>query len=418
MLRKELCEAIHDGNFQEACTILHGDQKLAASKVGGKPIIEIAASCGQVQTVKLLLECGANASSIRDEDGRSTLHSVCEDDLGIEMARLLLRAGADPNAADFSAWTPLHCCAAMGAVPYAALLLEAGAKVDALNDSDQTPLLLACESSDSQWVNRGCDYQGVVSLLLQHHANVNQVDSFGETPLHMAVRFRKTKIAELLCASGSLVNTVSGHPSGDMAPLHISSSLQDVETVRVLVRAGADVDQEHFGSGNTPLMISIQQSSDDLLVKELITAGARAIRPSTLSGLTAVHIAAHCGHRHILKFLMSTIATADNDPPYCSSSHDIAPSEGLRSEMARIVPTPMHLACSEGHFEVVQYLLNAAPQQASSKDSQGATPLDVALKKGHHLVSNLIMEYITGQHSPVATQSDYIIPLINSSSKR
>jgi hypothetical protein len=83
-------------------------------------------------------------------------------------------------------------------------------QVDAINDSNQSPLLLACESSDSQWVNRDCDYEGLVSLLLHHHADVNRVDSFGETPLHMAVRLKNTRMAELLCKSGCCVNRASG----------------------------------------------------------------------------------------------------------------------------------------------------------------------------------------------------------------
>jgi ankyrin repeat protein len=60
-----------------------------------------------------------------------------------------------------------------------------------------------------------------------------------------------------------------------VSPIHISCALQDVETLKVLVNAGADVYQEELEGGNTPLMIASQQSGGVMLVKELIAAGVR-----------------------------------------------------------------------------------------------------------------------------------------------
>jgi hypothetical protein len=60
----------------------------------------------QLETVKLLLACGASGDDHIAETGGTVLHMAAELDR-VEMARLMIEAGADPNAPAADGFTPL-----------------------------------------------------------------------------------------------------------------------------------------------------------------------------------------------------------------------------------------------------------------------------------------------------------------------
>src|SRR6202030_1328170 len=75
-------------------------------------------------------------------DGRGNSPLMYAAALGtLESMRLLLDAGADPNAANDFAATPLMWCA--GDAPKVRLLLSRGAKADVRSKLGRTPLLIA-----------------------------------------------------------------------------------------------------------------------------------------------------------------------------------------------------------------------------------------------------------------------------------
>lgn len=93
----------------------------------------------------------------------------------LESMRLLLDQGADPNAPNDFAATPLMWCA--GDAAKVRLLLSRGAKVDARSKLGRTPLLIAAA------------YDGMTEaarLLIEKGADVNARDSGGMTVLARA----------------------------------------------------------------------------------------------------------------------------------------------------------------------------------------------------------------------------------------
>ncbi len=68
----------------------------------------------------------------------SSLHVAAREG-NMERARLLLDAGADPNATDYEGWTPLYLAVYNGRTEFAKLLLEAGADpTDYKEDTSET----------------------------------------------------------------------------------------------------------------------------------------------------------------------------------------------------------------------------------------------------------------------------------------
>ena len=110
-----------------------------------------------------------------------------------EMVILLLKAGADVNAADpggdSGVITPLHEAAFYGNDLVAETLLKAGANVNAIGYRDRiTPLCVAAIHG----------HLNMVKILLDNGADINIVDRDGKTPLQRAQNERQTNIVTVL----------------------------------------------------------------------------------------------------------------------------------------------------------------------------------------------------------------------------
>ena len=109
-----------------------------------------------------------------DAQGRTPLHHAALAD-DADAVSALLTEGADPNVPDRLGFTALHLAAQEGAIPAAAILLAGGAQVDAVNSYGNTPLFTAVFNS------RG---RGELIQLLRHHgADPRHPNNTGQTPV-------------------------------------------------------------------------------------------------------------------------------------------------------------------------------------------------------------------------------------------
>ncbi|XP_014231509.1 ankyrin-1-like [Trichogramma pretiosum] len=180
----------------------------------------------------------SNAKEIVD----SPLHTAMDngDKRGVEF---MLRRGDDPNAVNRWGDTPLHVvCRRDGDDDDSAkMLFELSRdvyrpiKIDAQNDNEDTPLHLALRFDNSR----------LAELLLRKGASPNAVNQWGQTPLHVICsrQYTADDLAELFFRTseemGRPVQVNAQTMLGD-SPLHLALDKGHKRLAESLLRRGAD----------------------------------------------------------------------------------------------------------------------------------------------------------------------------------
>jgi ankyrin repeat protein len=187
-----------------------------------------SAACGLRKLAERLIAIHLHDVNPPDDRHLGPLNvAVIEEHL--DVARLLLEHGADPNRI-FVSWTLLHHVSYNGKSDVIQLLLDHGANVDCIStDFDETPLHLASESGHVK----------AMQQLLEYGADVNFRRDDCCTPLHRASREGSHEGVSLLVRHGANVNDKDNN---GWTPLHLVVLFSgDLETTRALLECGADV---------------------------------------------------------------------------------------------------------------------------------------------------------------------------------
>ncbi len=189
------------------------------------PLME-AARFGHLESVKLLLTAGARVDA-RNRYDKNILQLVLDQEYDIEIVRLLLENGADPNidvSGVFSS-LPIMVPSWNGDVKLGKLLLANGADVNNTSPYGFTALMVASKAGEIE----------IAKLLIESGADVNRISNFNQTALIQALRGGYVNLARLLVREGAEVKyrDKSGKSALDYAEkIGDENLLRELERIR------------------------------------------------------------------------------------------------------------------------------------------------------------------------------------------
>jgi ankyrin repeat protein len=312
----------------------------------------------------------------------------------VAIASWALLTGVIAAQVDGDGTTPLHRAAYQDDLPRVEALIRGGANVNAANDLGVTPLWLASQNGS----------EAIVNALLAAGANPNAPLLAGETPVMVAARAGKTAIVERLLGKGANVNARG--PRKQTA-LMWAVSQKHPDAVKVLLARGADLSlrserwsqvmavpphgylpyNKAIPAGDETALLFAARVGDLESARLLVTAGAD-VNDADAWGVSAVTLAAHSGFADLVDFLLEKGA----DP------------KAMKAGFA-----PLHEAIMRRDEHMVASLLahgadpNAAlqtwtPTRRSSEDWNfapelvGATPFWLAARFAEPVVMTMLLE--------------------------
>lgn len=143
--------------------------------------------------ISSLLAQGVDVNLL-DADGRTGLmHAVLDSDADAQMVQFLVKAGANVHWHDGGQkWTALHFAARDNKYEIVKTLIQAGAEIDAVDSFGNTPLWRATMEC------RG-DYS-VIRLLLNNGADPSRKNNSGNSPIDLAYTKGAKELSEILQA--------------------------------------------------------------------------------------------------------------------------------------------------------------------------------------------------------------------------
>jgi ankyrin repeat protein len=270
----------------------------------GDTPLRLAASCGQVDIVKLLIASGAAIDRVRQNSVSETALGCALDRGHVEVAKVLLEAGA---AVDKGFYTPLCIAARHGNEELVQLLIDSGADLNrgSGHGKEETPLLAAASS--------GCER--VVEILIEAGARVNQ-DVWNEI-LHVAADVGDRGVVELSIRHGADLNCARGSEDNGTV-LHAAAAMNHAELVALLLERGVSPDPVD-DKGDTPLFRALRGRGLEA-ARVLIKNGAEIERVNEY-GLTPLISATLSGRLDAVRLLVEEGAVVDFSAEF-SRDHD------------------------------------------------------------------------------------------------
>lgn len=377
------------GNVQWTKKLLQNGANPNISNNDGRVPLTEAISEGHLNVVKELLLAGANPN-VKDNNGETPLQ-LASTKGNLQIVSVLLTSKADPSVKNSIGATPLFYAAAFGYVDIVELLIENGADPQVETHQGITPLFEAAISGNRK----------LVELLLHHGVSANSKTKEGWTALHNAAKFGHVDVIELLIKNGANVNAVEN--GAKRTPLFLACSDGNADSVVLLLENGADPNIKAEGD-NYPIHAAVSVENMKM-VQSLVENGAN-VNVRDLDGGSPLNRVANNGNAPIARYLLESGA----EPNAGTFSRRFYPllvacARGAHQVVKVLLEfgadhrltsfertTAIHAAAMEGHANIVEILLNVGADP-NTVDSKGWSTMHNAIQGGHIDVVRVLLNH-------------------------
>jgi len=265
-----LLDAVKEGNHETVRSLLKEHADVNAPHAYGETALAWAANRDDLEMVELLIGAGVNVN-VANDFSITPLSLACTNG-NPAMVEKLLKAGANPNAAQSTGETPLMTCAYTGNGEAVKSLLVQGADVNAKeSERGQTALMWAAAQKHPE----------VVQVLVDHGADLNARSA--TLPLYTPRIINKSTGAVYDFYNK---NVYLPKVKGGFMPLMFAGQVGALDSARILLAAGADVNASTPDDGTALVLAS--SNGREKMALFLLEKGAD---PNAADGygLTALH---------------------------------------------------------------------------------------------------------------------------------
>ena len=292
--------------------------------------LHYATRAGHLKTVEVILDSGVAPDELRDPFGQTALTYT--------LRSSVFGFGSTTISKPFEALRSLK-------LRIVSLLLDHGANVNHKDHLGRHVLILA--------VTLRHTWTAIVLLLLKYGADVNVCSNDGMSALSIASKNRQGDMIRLLRSHGAKLE-------GRVSHLFAAISSNEIELVQQSLEAGADVNCAYGEDLHLPLQHAIDCASDIDIVQLLLSYGAKVDLIND-EGYTTLHYAVMEGKEEIFALLVKHV-----------DGVNVEDLDGW---------TPLHWAASDrGHEKILRILLDNGASNLNRIGLHGRTPLHWAVR--------------------------------------